>query len=163
MKMPIFKNIWEAYIQIKNIEERYDIIRFKIVPFINDLKSKNMINWYCFLIHRSRNKNDTNLYFHLRIEFLIEKQTKDTINSILPIFFKKEYTANFLNVEKSNGEISGLNNKLIKDNDYTKAWWILGLQSELILNILNIHKDNIKIQDEQITQFLHFISNMTWL
>jgi len=156
-------NIWETYILLNDHKVRFEVLRTKIAPLIKNLKSKHILGWYCFLVHQSRQNDDNKLYYHLRLEFLIENQTKESISKFLPDYCLKELTEKFINVEKPGGDISGINKALIKNNNILKAWEIIGEQSELVLKMLNIHKDNISIQENQISQFLHFLSNMTQL
>lgn len=172
MEKPNLNRTWETFIKIPSEENMtYAIllrnvcntIRFKIYPMISDLKSKNMLKWYCFLLHPSRRKGDTNSYFHIRFEPKEGIDDKERVNAILPNFCEKDITANFMDVEENPKEINGIDNPLLKNEEIEEAWKILGEQSEWFMNMLNIHKENVDITAKQIGQFLHFYFNMSQL
>ena len=47
------------------------------------------------------------------------------------------------------------------DEEIEEAWRIIGEQSAWVLEMLNIHKNNIEITASQVGQFLHYYFNMT--
>lgn len=68
-----------------------------------------------------------------------------------------------MDVEEKPQEISGIEKSLLKNEEIEEAWRILGEQSEWLMSMLNIHKENVGIPIEQITQFMHFYFNMLGL
>jgi hypothetical protein len=172
MEKPNLNRTWETFIKIPSEENMpYSIllrnvcntIRFKIYQMVSDLKSKNMLKWYCFLLHPSRRKGDTNSYFHIRFELKEGIDDKERVNAILPDYCEKDMTANFMDIEENPREIGGIDNPLLKNEEIEEAWRILGEQSEWFRNMLNIHKENVDITAKQIGQFLHFYFNMSQL
>ena len=119
-------------------------IRKKIAIF-QELAREGKVDWFCFLIHAFP-KDPDNAYFHVRFtkaegekielpEYCIETQMK--------------------NVGKT---ISGIDESLLKNEDIREAWRMIGEQSDLIIKLVQIHKDVIPI--EQFIQFMHYNMNM---
>jgi len=172
MEKPDLNRVWETYIRIPT-EERmsyanllrkiHDTIRLKIHPMISDLKDDDVINWYCFLLHPSRRKGDTERYFHIRFELRNDIRDKECVNDLLPDYCEKSMTARFMDVESDPENISGIDKSLLKNEEIEEAWRIIGEQSEWIMNMLNVHKEKIEITPRQIGQFLHFYFNITQL
>jgi len=158
--------MWETFIKIPTEDDMirlnliYNDIRSKICPMISGLIDNDVISWYCFLIHDRNSgvptsKDDNNAYFHIR--FSLKK-------SVNPEDFLAEYC---LMTRKIRPEwvasISGINKSLLKNEEIEEAWRIIGEQSEWLINMLNIHKEDVDISPQQIAQFLHFYANMTQL
>lgn len=49
----------------------------------------------------------------------------------------------------------------MKNEEIKEAWRIIGEQPEWILNMLNIHKDDVETPPEPIRQFFHYFFDMT--
>jgi len=167
MQKPDLNRMWETFIKM-SLEDirlgRYiNIIRFKIYPMISGLKDNGMINWYCFLIHDRKSgvptsEDDNNPYFHIR--FVLEKDVEsDEFLLSLPNYCVMTRKIGGNQVES----ISGIDKSLLKNEEIEEAWRIIGEQSEWLLNMLNIYKQDVEIPLQQIGQFLHFYSNMTQL
>lgn len=158
--------MWETFVKIPAEDSRirlnivYNIIRSKICPLISSLRDKDVIAWYCFLLHdRSSgvptSKNDVNPYFHIRFEL-----KKD----IDPDDFLPNYCVMTRKIRREQVEsIVGIDKSLIKNEQIEEAWRIIGEQSEWLIDMLNIHKENVDIPYQQVAQFLHYFSNMTQL
>ena len=166
MQKPNLDRMWETLIKT-SIEDIFpgkhiDTIRFKIYPMIYDLTKKKIINWYCFLIHKNpKNKNDPNLYFHIRVS--LEKGVEPKVfRESLPNYclftqpIKRERVAKI-----SIGRNEHLDTSLFKTEEIEDAWRIIGEQSEWLLNMLNIYKENVDIPFKHIAQFFHYYFNMT--
>lgn len=173
MKKPNLDQMWETFIKIpvkktlEGNEDRlkiiYNIIRFKIHPMVSSLKDNGMINWYCFLIHNRdsgvpTSENDDYSYFHIRLG--LEKDINpDNFCNSLP-----DYCIMTRKIKRETIEsIAGIDKSILKNEQIENAWKIIGEISELIINMLNIYKENIDIPYNQIGQFLHFCSNITQL
>jgi len=139
------------------------MIRFKLYPLISNLRQKKIINWYHFLIHNRRSgipttENDNNAYFHIRVALRKDVKSKDFRDSL------PNYCVMTRKIERERVEsISGINKSLLRNEEIEEAWRIIGEQSEWLINMLNIHKEDIEIPFQQIAQFLHFYANMTQL
>ena len=60
--------------------------------------------------------------------------------------------------------IAGINKSLLKNEEIEEAWRIIGEQSEWIINLVNIHKEDIGwVPITQFVQFMHFFMNMMGL
>lgn len=164
MKKPDLDQLWETFIKIPTEEEPislndvYDTIRFKIYPVISRLRDSHILDWYCFLIHNRNSgvptsEGDDNPYFHIRFEL------RENIN---PNDFLPSYCVMTRKVRNEQVEsITGVDKSLLKNEEIEEAWRIIGEQSEWLLDMLNIHKEDADIPPEQIGQFLHFYANMT--
>jgi hypothetical protein len=57
-------------------------------------------------------------------------------------------------------KIAGIDKAILKENDITEAWRIIGEQSEFMIKLVCAHEDNVGIPIEQFIQFMHFFMNM---
>jgi len=153
MKKPDLNGIWKTWVRIApktnlTMDDLTmlipDTIRNKIAIF-PELLREGKIEWYCFLIHDYR-KDPDNVYFHVR--FTKAEGKKVT----LPEYCTKP------EIEKVGETISGIDKCLLKNEDIGEAFRIIGEQSELIIRLVQIHKDTVPI--EQFIQFMHFNMNM---
>lgn len=183
MQKPDLNKVWETFIEIPNLTRMLEAfrreptrnnlagicnrvvetIRVKLYPMISKLTSNGTIGWYCFLIHPSRRQGDPNRYLHVRFELLKDIKDKERVNNLLPDYCKKEMTERFMDVEPDPENISGIDKSLLKNKDIQEVWRIAGEQSEWLMNMLNIHKENVEIPIKQIIQFMHYYLNMLGL
>jgi len=160
MEKPTLNRMWHTYIKLGlpseiTLKLIQDVIRFKIYPLISDLQENEFINWYHFLIHPNpKDSKDSNLYFHIR--FSVKKEINNIADLNLPHYCEENLT------EKINPiyEIKGINSNILKKEEIEEAWKIIGEQSEWVINMINIHKEDIEIPTIQIIQFMHFFMNM---
>ena len=167
MQKPNLNQMWETFIKIGLPNEvsfgrLVQIIRFNIYPMISRLKDDGIINWYHFLIHNRESgvpttEDDNNLYYHIRFALKKDIKPKD-VHNLLPNYCEKTRP-----IERRLESISGIDKSLLKNEEIEEAWRIIGEQSEWLINMLNIHKEDIEIPTDQVEQFLHFYSNMTGL
>lgn len=167
MQKPDLGRMWETFIKIPAEDNRirfsllYNNIRSNIYPMISRLKDNDMINWYCFLIHNRNSgvptsENDNNPYFHIR--FALKKDAdSDKFPNSLPNYCVMTRKIRRQRVES----IAGINKSIIKNEEIEEVWRIIGEQSEWLLGMLNIHKEDVDIPPQQVAQFLHFYANMT--
>ena len=170
MEKPNLNRMYEAFIKIGlpgdfSVERAIHMIRFELYPLITQLKSDEIINWYSFLIHNRRSgvpttEDDENFYFHVRFGLKEEVDSKDLNNSLpqdcLDIEGKK--------IRKITPRtIRGIEKSLLENEEIEEAWRIIGEQTEWLINMLNIYKEDVEIAPNQVEQFLHFYSNMTGL
>jgi len=129
---------------------------------IRNLKQREVINWYHFLIHNRKSgvpttEDDENLYFHIRVALEKDVEPKDFRESL------PDYCIMARPIERRLESIAGIDKSLIKNEEIEEVWRIIGEQSEWIINMVNIHKENVEIPIPQITQFMHFYLNMIGL
>lgn len=168
MQKPNLNQMWETFIKI-GLEVHYgslcDMIRFQIHPVISDLRQKKIIDWYCFLIHNRESgvpttKDDNNAYWHIRFELKQDMNPKDFLPKycVMTRKVKLEWVAD-ISITKT--EV--MDKSLFKNGKIEEAWRIIGEQSEWLLNLLDIYKEDVKITPKQILPFLHYYANMTQL
>jgi len=157
MKKPDLERMWETWIKIgpkrgltqKNIQ---DTIRTKIGTLFPHLLIEGKITWYHFLMHPYR-EDPTNIYFHIRYsptDAMTEDDLSDYCVPPKKISLKRH--------------IAGINRSIIKNDEIEEAWRIIGEQSEWIINLIDIHKENSGwIPIDQIVQFMHYYFNMLGL
>jgi hypothetical protein len=168
MQKPDLNNMWEFFIKIPamvDLSLLYDTIRFKIRPAILQLKNDGKIEWYSFLVHNRESgvpttEDDKSPYLHVRVSFKSSHVIdREDLNKLLPDYCQKQLTRQCKDV----GSILGIETSLLKEEDIGEAWRIIGEQSEWVMKMLTIFKDNVQVPCTQIGQFLHYYSNMTQL
>lgn len=103
-------------------------------------------------------EDDRNAYFHLRFG-LKEGVDFEDLNNSLP--------DNCLNIKGKKvrqikpSEIAGIEKSLLKNGEIEEAWRIIGEQSEWLMNMLSIYKEEVEVPIGQFEQFMHFYFNMT--
>jgi hypothetical protein len=162
MKKPNLDRMWETWIKIgipQGYQELFNravsIIRSQVSETVSVLETREMIDWYQFLIHGK--ENDGNLYFHIRFSLRNGTDSKDFLDSL------PSYCLDPKHIERRDVEsISGILKTLLKNDEIEEAWRIIGEQSEWIIHMVSIHKDG-GIPIQQFIQFMHFYTNMIGL
>jgi len=160
MEKPKLDQMWETWIKIgpkTGLTHKMfqDTIRNKIYPMVSRLKKQKIINWYQFLFHPYP-PDQNNGYFHIRFSVLRDIEKIEDLN--LP-----EYCVSPKKIHVST-DISGINKALLKNEEIEEAWRMIGEQSEWIINLINIHKEETGwIPIDQFVQFMHFFMNMMGL
>jgi len=166
MEKPDLNQMWETFIRIEkfdpitpnkpfiDISKIIRMIRVQVHTMISRLIREGTINWYCFLIHTKNRvpttKDDNNAYFHIRVS---------VTNNTEPSF--PDYCVMTRRIERDwVKSISGIDKSLLKNEEIEEAWRIIGEQSEWLLKMLNIHKEDVEVPPRQIGQFYHFFANM---
>lgn len=149
--------MWETWIKIgpkkgltsKNIQ---DAIRYGVGSIFPRLLEEGKIIWYHFLMHPFR-KDPSNVYFHIRYS-----PTEIFADDDLP-----DYCVLTRKISPRR-RIQCIDKSLLKNEEIEEAWRIIGQQSEWIINLIKIHKEeNEVIPIEQIIQFMHYYFNMLGL
>ena len=167
MQKPDLDDMWETFVKIPSEDKRvnfnviYNMIRFKVNPVVSSLIDNGKIYWYCFLIHNRysgvpASEDDDSAYFHIRFAVKKNVEANELLTS-LPDYCVM--TKKRRRIET----ISGIDKSLLKNQEIEEAWRIIGEQSEWLLNVLNIYKEDINVPPKQIAQFLHYYANMTQL
>lgn len=170
MEKPNLNQMWEAFIKIGlpeefTAEKVIHMIRVELHPLIILLKNEKIIKWYSFLIHAKESgvpttADDRNLYFHLRFG-LKEEVNPELLNKRLPDACLDMKGEKIRQIRPS--EIAGVNKSLLKNEEIEEAWRIIGGQSEWVIDMLSIYKEEIEVPVDQVRQFMHFYPNMTGL
>ena len=160
MQKPNLDRMWQVWIKIGIPQSSYqdlfnsvvNIIRSQVTEAVSILETRNMIDWYYFLIHNKEDDN-VNLYFHLVFSLREGVESRDFLG-LLP-----SYCLDPKQIGRGYGEsISGIEKMLLKNNEVEEAWRIIGEQSEWTIHMVNIHKDG-KLTIPQFIQFMHFYMN----
>jgi hypothetical protein len=169
MQKPNLDQMWETFIKFSRddvpLGKHIEIIRKKIRPLISRLKDDGLISWYSFLVHDRNSgvpttQDDNNPYFHIRFE------TKEGIN---PKDFLPTYCVLTRKIERdwvkdiSIGGGLKFNTFMLKDESIEEVWRIIGEQSEWLLCMLDVFKDDIDVPLQYVGQLLHYFANMTML
>jgi len=73
-----------------------------------------------------------------------------------------EYCVMTRKIEREEVEsISGITKSLLKNDEIEEAWRMIGEQSEWLLHLLSIYKEDDEIPADQVWQFLRYLANMT--
>jgi len=157
MQRPDLDRMWETFVRVRPDEKPINIIRFRMRPLISRLRDEGVIGWYHFLVHPRPSElppieGDTNLCFHIRFEFKGTDPSK-----VLPDYCV--VTRKIGRIEN----IAGIDRSLLKDEQIEEAWKVIGEQSEWVINMLDIHKEDVDVPLNQIMQFLHYFYNMIQL
>jgi hypothetical protein len=156
MLKPNLDRTWEIWILLDK-PTTYDTIvkaiRSQVFEVVSILKSKQIIDWYQFLIH-PRNGEPA---IHIRISLREGVDSKDFLSSL------PNYCLPPKQIERKEMEsISGIDKPLLKNQEIEEAWRILGEQSEWIIRMIDIYQSE-KIPIQNFTQFMHFYLNMMGL
>jgi hypothetical protein len=165
MHKPSLDRMWETFIQLPieglSFNNYVQTLRFELHPIVSELLDKNAIEWYCFLLHGKSSgvptsANDSHLYIHLRFSL---KETADaaSVVKMLPPSCVMTAPIDVGRIES----ITGVDKSALKDEDIEEAWRMIGQQSEWVLDFFSVHKEDVTISPQQISQFLHFFDNMT--
>ena len=157
MQKPKLDRMWETFVRIPPNSNPINLIRFQIIPLISQLKDKGHVQWYHFLVHNRESgvptsDDDKNAYFHIRFEF----EGADPIRILPDYCVMTQKTRQLEN-------ITGIEKSLLKNEEIEEAWRIIGEQSEWLINMLSIYKEDRDIPPIQTMQYLHYYFNMMQL
>ncbi len=157
MDTPNLTHIVDTYVPISdlNLDSYLDQVRRDVLIPIRKLQSDGLLRWYSFLIHGpdqlgGREPLDDKQYIHLRLEPNLGMDV-DEFKAKLPGHFRKPTRDTLAN-------IGGLNSRVLRDEDWAYAWKLNGEASEWVLSLIEAHGDQ-RMTLQQITQFLHYITN----
>jgi len=163
MQKPNLDRLWQVWIKIGIPQSSYqdlsnsavNTIRTQVAEVVSILETRNVIDWYYFLIHGR--ENDVNLYFHC-VFSLKDNVKSEEFTSLLP-----SYCLYPEHLGRGYGEaIAGINKGFLKDGEIEEAWRIIGKQSEWIIDLVRSHKDG-PLPVQQFIQFMHYYMNMMGL
>lgn len=165
MQEPDLNKMWETFIRIEPSLDFRSLIRTMLYPTILDLRQKEIIDWYCFLIHNRKGgvpttEDDDNAYFHIRFSLKKNINPKDVLPDYC-VMTRKVKPKAVADIWISQTEV--MDKSKIRDEKIEKAWRIIGEQSEWFLNLLDIYKEDARITPKQVSPFLHYFANMTQL
>ena len=152
MEAPDLTRIVDTFVPITG--DYFEHLRQDVIPFIRDLQGQRKLRWYSFLIHGASQLADradeNGAYIHLRLEPMPGLDVEDFIAQLPPHFEKP--------ISVVLADMGGVDQTVLKDQDWTYAWKILGESSEWIVTLLEAH-DESQVPIPNIIQFMHFITN----
>ncbi len=165
MKKPDLDRMWETFVKVSledvQSHKHFQTLRLDLVPIISQLMERGLIDWFCFLLH-DRNSgvptaaDDPSLYLHLRFSVRENVDPRAIIASLPEHFIMTRQ------IERNRVEsIAGIDKSLLKQQQIVDAWRVIGEQSEWLLDMLQIYREDVAVPPEQVAQFLHFFANMT--
>ena len=172
MQKPDLDRIWETFVRLQ-IEPRrtlpdsiFNTVRTRISPLISRIDE--LIDWYCFLVHGKKSgvptaENDGNAYFHIRVSLKQNAKPDDFLESLPTYCLMTRKVEREWVKDISIGEGTKFDTSLLKDQKIEEVWRIIGEQSEWLLNMLSIYRDDIQIPLQHIGQWFHYFFNMTGL
>lgn len=157
MEIPNLTRIVDTYVPIADMDfHRYisQLRRDVLVP-VRELQRRDLVRWYSFLVHgpdqlSGREPLDGKAYIHLRLEPRVGIDVREFERN-LPGHFCKP-------IQVILGNIGGLDSRVLRGEDWAYAWKLHGEASEWVLCLIESHAEQ-PIPLQQITQFLHYITN----
>ena len=132
----------------------------EVIPLIRQLKDREIIKWFCFLVHPLLHQLDGVPCVHIRMELAdgvgideLKRNLSDSYECTCPV---------------CEAEMSvipeGLEKEILKGCNSEEAWWVIGQGSEWIISMLEAHSPDKDVTLKQVRQFLHYIHNatLTW-
>ena len=130
-------------------------LRWTVVPLLRDLQSKDLVAWYCFLLHPAEMMGKRELaggasYIHLFLEPNVGIELSELARNLPGNFMepKPRRVSNFDGIEPT----------LLRGSDWAYGWKMIGEASAWVVALIESHVDE-ELPPQQIFQFLHFITN----
>jgi hypothetical protein len=172
MQKPDLSRMWETFVKLQVEPGRtvpdsvFNNVRTKISPLMS--KINGLTDWYCILVHGKNSgvptaESNGNAYFHIRVSFRQNVKPDDFLRA-LPTYCLMTRKVERGWVENiSIGEGAKFDTSLLKDEKIEEVWRIIGEQSEWLLNMLSIYRDDVQIPLQHIGQWFHYFFNMAQL
>lgn len=143
-------SIWHDYL---------DLLRFTVTPLVEQLRTEQLITWYCFLVHNRTSgvpthASDNNLYVHLRMA-PAKGVTLKTLKKHLPSACKMTRRV----PQPVPQALDRANVTAFTGGSVREGWKVLGDSSEWVLRMLGVHDQKNRIPVENVSQFLHYVGN----
>lgn len=177
MKRPDLDRLWEAYLRINappSVTREWasspalaktvmQLVRREVLPLVRTLEREGVVDWFSFLVHGAPAgaSDPRSLYIHLRVslaqvyvdaaEMLQARAASHGWECIRPI------------LPPDCREIAGLDRSWFIDGDIARAWYVIGLQADWLLTLIEQHQHSVTDMQllNHVVQFKHYFSNMT--
>jgi len=164
--------MWETFVKLQvepgrtTTDSILNTVRIKIPPLISRING--LIDWYCFLVHGRKSgvptsENDGNAYLHIRLSLKQNVNPEDFLESLPTYCLMTRKVEREWVKDISTGEGTKFDTSSLKDEKIEEAWRIIGEQSEWLLNMLSIYRNDVQIPLQHIGQWFHYFFNMTGL
>lgn len=168
MEKPDLDRLWETFVRFSwddlSSGGHIGLIRDKVGYAISMLKARGNVGWYCFWIHDRdsgvpTSADDEYLYFHIRFELKKHVSPVD----ILPIYcvMTRKVEREWVEAVSIDDKGTAFDLSLLKDASVEEVWRLIGEQTEWLLNLLNLFKDNGNIPASHIKGFMNHFTDMT--
>ena len=165
---PNVENIIETFIPIQvskdatslQVWQNYlNMLRSVVAPLVRDLTQKEVINWYCFLVHDSKSgvptsKEDDRPYVHLRMALRTPSNETEVIKQLPSFCYFSRKMSMPDPPSLDNVDIQSLANGQVE-----QGWKLLGESSEWVLKMLDAHDPKKQVPPQNVAQFLHYLGN----
>lgn len=159
MQKPNLERLWRVWIKIApqdsldgDFKGAVSTIKSQITNVVSTLEENNIIDWYYFLIHRKDNEPNS---LHFDVVFSVKEgiEAEEFINKLPSYCLEPKHLG-----DGFGQSICGINKESLNNEQIEEAWRIIGEQSEWIIHMVNIHKDD-KLTIDQFIQLMHFYTN----
>src|SRR5665648_666196 len=159
MQKPNLDRLWRVWIKILpqdgidgDFKGAVSTIKSQVTEVVSILETNKVIDWYYFLIH-GKDNDPHNLYFDVVFSVKAEVEPEEFLK------LTPSYCLEPKHLDRAFGEsICGINKELLNNEEIEEVWRIIGEQSEWIIHMVNIHKDN-ELTIQQFIQLMHFFMN----
>jgi hypothetical protein len=149
-----------------SVMQKPDSIDRKIAPLVSRING--MIDWYCFLVHDRTSgvpttPDDRGAYFHIRVSLRSNVDSEEFLKSLPGYCLMTRKVEREWVKDISAGGGTMFDTSLLKNGEIEDVWRIIGEQSEWLLDMLSIYRDDAQIPLRHIGQWFHYYFNMTQL
>ena len=164
MNPPDLSRVLETFIPVPDARdpqswwpEYLDLLRTDVAALIFDLKTKQMLGWYSFLLHGRGSgvpttPDDERVYVHLRLESLVPV---DDLIRVLPAYC----TMTRHMKPPDPPSLDHIQIAALQDCRVEHGWGILGESSEWVLNMLTAHDPSQPVPPQNVVQLMHYLFN----
>ena len=149
----------ETFVLESSPDRHFRMLRTIVAPLVHDLRNRNLIGWFSFLVH-DRNSgvpttpNDPASYLHLRFERMPGVDF-DTLLAALPAFcvFSQPVPP------PDERSLQPADHTALVAPEVATGWALFGASSEWALDLACAHKDDRPLPVDNLAQFLHYLGN----
>jgi hypothetical protein len=168
MEIPDFDRGYETGVRVVVVGDdplafwrtNLEIVRFRVAPVLRGLMEQGVINWYCSLLHGQEEgaptvKGDPHAYQHIRVA-LAPGRTADELRAGLPPDF---LPARPMTRDKFT-DMPDHHLAFLRDGDTRRIWQRMGEMNELQFRILDDHRPDLPIPEDNLWLMLHYACSM---
>jgi len=135
------------------------MLRTEVAPLVHDLRGRNLIGWFSFLVHDRASgvpttPEDPAAYLHLRFERLTGVDY-NTLVAALPdycVFSQPVRLVDELSLQPAD-------HTALVAPEVATGWALFGASSEWALHFACAHRDDRSLPMNNLRQFLHYLGN----
>lgn len=162
MRTPDLNRLLETFIRIgteSTHDQHFRTLRTKVAPLVHDLRSRNLVGWFSFLVHNHDSgvpttPDDASAYLHLRFERL-PGVDHNTVVAALPDYCVLTQAGPPVD-ERS---LQPADHTAFIAPEVATGWGLFGASSEWVLDFACAHRDDRSVPSVNLRQFLHYFGN----